>query len=238
MYISRIFLKLTVKADDIPNDRMTIKTFAMTKVGTTEISTEAEMEIIELPTEAETAELLTEMETTEPSTEAKTVELLTEMETTELPTEAETVELLTKIETIEQNDSNELQTEKAEELSEVELRIVDEVPMFEACLEYTPQGWIVKGIYKDFSPDTILVQPMCSTDGESYRECGQEWNLQWLGSENEAERKALQNQRCLYDSEEPLKSYLAKERNCFYIKLRIVREGGIIYETQAAIIER
>lgn len=184
------------------------------------------------------------METTEPSTEteslteAKTVELLTEMETTELPTEAETAEPSTEMETIEQNDSNELQTEKTEELSEVELRIVDEVPMFEACLEYTPQGWIVKGIYKDFSPDTILVQPMCSTDGENYRECGQEWNLQWLGSENEAERKALQNQRCLYDSEEPLKSYLAKERNCFYIKLRIVREGGIIYETQAAIIER
>ena len=200
----------------------------MTKAGTTEISTEAEMEIIELPTEAETAELLTEMETTELPTEAETVELLTEVETAEPSTE---------METIEQNDSNELQIEKAEELSEVELRIVDEVPMFEACLEYTPQGWIVKGIYKDFSPDTILVQPMCSTDGESYRECGQEWNLQWLGSENERERRALQNQRCLYDSEEPLKSYLAKERNCFYIKLRIVREGGIIYETQVAIIE-
>lgn len=211
------FLKLTVKADDIPNDRMTIKTFAMTKAGTTEISTEAEMEIIERSTEVETAERSTEKEAL---------------------TEAQTAELLTKMETIEQNDSNELQTEKAEELSEVELRIIDEVPMFEACLEYTPQGWIMKGIYKDFSLDTILVQPMCSTDGESYRECGQEWNSQWLGSENEAERKALQNQRCLYDSEEPLKSYLAKERNCFYIKLRIVREGGIIYETQAAIIER
>lgn len=59
------FLKLTVKADDIPNNRMTIKTFAMTKAGTTEISTEAEMETIEQPTEVEAAEPSTEIETIE-----------------------------------------------------------------------------------------------------------------------------------------------------------------------------
>lgn len=111
-------------------------------------------------------------------------------------------------------------------------------PMFEAYLEYSPQGWSVKGVLKDFADDIVLVQPMCSTDGETYRDCGVEWNLQWLGSEDESNLAALQNQRCLYFSDEPLKSYIAKELKRFYIKLRIVREGGITYETQAAIIER
>lgn len=116
--------------------------------------------------------------------------------------------------------------------------ILDETPMFQACLEYSPQGWIVKGSLKNIADDTILIQPMCSEDGETYRECGQEWSLQWLCSEDESELAKLHNQRCLYGTEEPLKSYLAKDLDRFYIKLRVVREGGIAYETQTAIIDR
>ena len=159
---------------------------------------------------------------------------------TETITETEiTIEPAAEIKmTTEQDHSEEQRTDKAEELSEAEPETFDETPMFEACLEYSPQGWFVKGVFRDFASDTCLVQPMYSLDGETYRDCGQEWDLRFLGSENEDELEKLQNQRCLYDSEDPLKSYLAKELNRFYIKLRIVREGGITCETQAAVIDR
>lgn len=114
----------------------------------------------------------------------------------------------------------------------------DEPPMFSAKVEYSPQGWIVKGLFKDFALDTEIVQPMCSIDGETYHDCGQGWNLQWLGSEEEGVLEKLQGQRCLFGSEEPFRSYLAGELDRFYIKLRIVRQGGIAYESQAAVIGR
>ncbi len=114
----------------------------------------------------------------------------------------------------------------------------DEAPMFGAYLEYSPQGWVLRGVWEDFPDDAIFVKPMCSVDGETYQECGQEWDLRWLGSEDEGELAMLCNQRCLFGSEEPLKSYLAKGLDRFSIKLRIVREGGIAYETQAAVIDR
>lgn len=159
---------------------------------------------------------------------------------TETITETEiTIEPAAEIKmTTEQDDSEEQRTDKSEELSEEEPETFDEAPMFEACLEYSPQGWFVKGVFRDFASDTSLVQPIYSLDGETYRDCGQEWDLRFLGSENEDELEKLQNQRCLYDSEDPLKSYLAKDLNRFYIKLRIVREGGITCETQAAVIDR
>jgi len=248
--LTGFFSNLTVKADDISNnrDRKEIETKIVeqftetetralsTEIKSTELSTKDETE-----TETESTELSTkdEMETEMESTELSTKdEIEIETESTELSTKDETETAAETEMTVNLNDSEELQTKEAEEVSEAESQIVDETPNFEAYLEYTPQGWIVKGVFKDFAKDTILVKPMCSTDGKNYQECGQAWNLQWLDSEEEAEQKALQNQRCLYGSEEPLKSYLAKETNCFYIKLRIVREGGICDETQPAMIAR
>ncbi len=114
----------------------------------------------------------------------------------------------------------------------------DGVKAFAACVEYSPQGWMVAGTFRDFTPDTVLVQPMCSLDNETWSDCGQKWDLRWLGSQNEEERAALYRQRCLYDSEEPLKSYLAKERDRFYIRLRVVRADGTACETEPAVIER
>lgn len=114
----------------------------------------------------------------------------------------------------------------------------DGAKAFAACVEYSPQGWMVSGTFRDFTPDTVLVQPMCSLDNETWSDCGQEWDLRWLGSQNEEERAALYRQRCLYDSEEPLKSYLAKERDRFYIRLRVVRADGTACETEPAVIER
>lgn len=237
--LSGFFVNLTVKADNISEDTMA------ETMAEPEATTEAETEP-EATTETETEpEAITETEpetTTETETEPETTtETETEPETT---TEAETGSEITTEPAVEsevaavQDSKEELQNEKKEESSDAESEVLDEVPAFEACLEYSPQGWRVKGFFKDFAADTILVQPMCSTDGETYRDCGQKWNLEWLGSENEKELAGLYNQRCLYASEEPLKTYLAKELTRFYIKLRVVRENGFSYETQTAVIER
>ncbi len=115
-------------------------------------------------------------------------------------------------------------------------KILDEPQIFEAWLEYSPQGWMVKGSLKELASDTVLIQPMCATDGETFHDCGRELDLQLLTLGDG--RLELQNKRCLYDNEEPLKSYLAKKLNRFYIKLRVVRSCGIVYETQAAVIDR
>ena len=81
---------------------------------------------------------------------------------TETITETEiTIEPAAEIKmTTEQDHSEEQRTDKAEELSEAEPETFDETPMFEACLEYSPQGWFVKGVFRDFASDTCLVQPM------------------------------------------------------------------------------
>lgn len=123
-------------------------------------------------------------------------------------------------------------TVKAEDICPEEPR------MFEACVEWSPQGWIVKGTLEDFPPDVCQIQPMCSTDGVTYLNCGQEWDLTWLNSEEEGAVEKMKSQRCLYDSEEPFKSYLGKDLDRFYMKLRIVREGGAVCETKEAVIQR
>lgn len=228
-----VFGKFTVMADDMSDDVMMEWTTETEKTTESEAETEKTIE-----SESET-EKTTEPEagTEKPTESEPETEKATELEAeTEKSIESETdnaAELSTG-----QDNSEEQSAEKEEKTTEETSEISDEMPVFTAWIEWSPQGWIVKGAFKDFAADTIFVRTMCSTDGETFRECGQEWNLQWLGSENEAELKALQNQRCLFDSEEPLKSYLAKELDHFYIKLRIVRESGSAYETQTAVIDR
>lgn len=103
----------------------------------------------------------------------------------------------------------------------------DEAPLFHAAVEYYSHGYyIVKGTVAEFLPDTASVHPMYSLDGENWQLCGQDWNLD------------LQTQICLYNNEEPLKSYLNGELDSFYLKLHITRENGETYETQPAVIER
>ncbi len=221
------------------------KTEATTGTETkTEATTEGEVKI-EATTEGE----VKEKETTEGETKAETTteggtkaEWKPEIGAT---TEAETEEAESKAEAetgvppyYDNRGEHHLGVDTPGESSEAHPELSDETPMFEAHLEYTPQGWIVSGTFKDFADDTILVQPMCSTDGESYVECGLEWDLRWLNSEDENDLKSLQNQKCLFDKHEPLKSYLAKDLDHFTIKLRIVTEEGLTYETQEVVIQR
>ena len=113
-----------------------------------------------------------------------------------------------------------------------------ETPAFYASIEYSFEGYIVKGTFTDFAQDTSLVQPRYSLDGKNYQDCGVNWNLQNLGTEEEGILAKLQNQTCLYSNNEPLKSYLAEELDSFYLKLRITRKNGITYETLPAFIDR
>lgn len=120
-----------------------------------------------------------------------------------------------------------------------EIRMPEERPGFSASIEHRFDGYIVKGCFREFFPDTILVQPQSSPDGEIWQDCEwMEWDLSCLGSEDADSLQALQNQICLYDKFEPLKSYLSGKLDRFYVRLHITRENGISYETQAAVIER
>lgn len=119
-----------------------------------------------------------------------------------------------------------------------DMSIPENPPVFQAKIEYNFQGYVVMGTFTEFPSDTSLVEPVYSLDGEIWEECGLEWNLQWLGSEDESLISKLQTQICLYPSFEPLKSYLSETLDCFYVKLRITRENGVTYDSQAALIER
>lgn len=121
---------------------------------------------------------------------------------------------------------------------ETDVSVSDSAPSFSAKIETSFEGYIVKGTFKDFTPDTILVQPIYSLDGENYMECDKNWDLSELGTDDERKLVKLQNQICLYSNFEPLKSYLAKKLDCFYLKLRITKADGTICDTQPAVIDR
>ncbi len=113
-----------------------------------------------------------------------------------------------------------------------------EAPMFHAWVELFPQGYLVRGSFTEFLPDTALIKPCYSLDGETWESCNLSWNLALMGTENEEELAKLQNQTCVCYNEEPLRSYLGETLERFYLKLHITREDGTTYDTQTAVIER
>lgn len=112
-----------------------------------------------------------------------------------------------------------------------------EAPAFDANIEYTSQGFLVRGEFTEFSSDISQIQPLCSLDGETYEACGVNWDLPWPDDDENALKK-LQRQVCLYSNQEPLKSYLGEKLDRFYLKLRIAKENGTSYKTRAALIDR
>lgn len=114
-----------------------------------------------------------------------------------------------------------------------------EPPAFYAKIEYNFQGYVVMGTFTEFPSDICSARPIYSLDGEIWNIIDyMEWDLQYLESEDAGEVSKLQNQPCLLPSQEPLKGYLAETLDSFYIKLRITRENGIIYDSQPVCIER
>ena len=136
-----------------------------------------------------------------------------------------------------------LQDETTEDIS-VELPdedfvpVPNEKPAFGATLELCSDGYVVKGHFTEFLPDTIFARPQYSLDGETWQDCVLEWDLHGLGHEDSLSLHNLQNQIILYNKFEPLKSYLAGELDTFYLRLFITMKNGLTYETQTALIER
>lgn len=119
----------------------------------------------------------------------------------------------------------------------------EEAPMFYANIEYSPQGYIVKGTFTEFPPDINRAETLYSLDGETYLASGEEWNItKWSDGPwtdwSEDRLESFQNQTCLHSNSEPLKSYLAGDLDRFYVKLRLTRANGVTYETQGAAIDR
>ena len=109
------------------------------------------------------------------------------------------------------------------------MSIPENPPVFQAKIEYNFQGYVVMGTFTEFPSDTSLVEPVYSLDGETWEECGLEWNLQWLGSEDESLISKLQTQICLYPSFEPLKSYLSETLDCLLFSLpRCALQSGTL----------
>lgn len=140
-------------------------------------------------------------------------------------------------ESVSENHSADSSDEDAAQES-TDMPLPAEAPGFLATLEHCSDGYIVKGYFSEFLPDTIFVQPQSSLDGEYWQDCGIDWHLSNLGDEDPDSRYALENQICLYETFEPLKSYLDGSLNRFWLRLLITRENGVTYETQAAVIER
>lgn len=114
-----------------------------------------------------------------------------------------------------------------------------EAPMFSARVEFFDgQGYLARGTFTEFLPDTSLVQPLYSLDGKAWQPCRTTWNLQWLGKDTPEDQKSLQTQTCLYGAHEPLAGYLAGRLDRFYLKLQITLKNGMTYESQAAVIDR
>lgn len=141
--------------------------------------------------------------------------------------------------TISSSDSGVEQDPAAVEGEETELPDTEvSMPMFSACIEYSPQGYVVRGTFTELSSDISFVQPLYSLDGENWHICGREWDLHQSNMEGASALEKLQTQTCLYASQEPLCSYLAGELDCFYLKLCLTSKNASTYETQPALLKR
>lgn len=114
--------------------------------------------------------------------------------------------------------------------------IPGKAPAFSACVEYRPQGYVVRGSLTEIPTGLSSVQVLYSLDGETYLVSEDEWVL--FSAEDEVEPSTRLNQICLWYVREPLRSYAAGELERIYLKLRFCREDGITYDSQTAVIDR
>lgn len=119
-----------------------------------------------------------------------------------------------------------------------EIPVPDDAPPFHAVIEYTFEGYVIKGTFTEFPDDISQVRTLYSLDGKIWQECGEAWDLNQTGADDSDKPEKLQTQICLYSSFEPLKSYLAGTLDLFYLKLRLTKQNGLTYESQAAVIDR
>lgn len=134
--------------------------------------------------------------------------------------------------------ASELSIEESKESAEPDMPLSDEAPIFCANIEYSWEGYVVKGTFTEFPDNLTHIHILYSLDGDIWQECQEEWDLKLLGTEDPGDLSQLQTQICLYDSFEPLKSYLEGSLDRFYLKLRLTLKDGHTYESQTAVIDR
>lgn len=172
----------------------------------------------------------------------KEAEGATEEDTSTTEEDADTTE--EDADTTEENTGNTEEepemTESEEDIepeTETDFPLPAEAPEFHARIEFR-MGYTVIGTFRDFTPDITQIQTLYSLDGENWQIGTEDWNLTNLDTDDEYLLKGLQNQPCLFNIHEPLKSYIAGKIDCFYLKLRITRQNGLSYNTQSTMIER
>lgn len=227
-----------------------------TEVSREEAARQESTETPESPEEAGTAGQES-METTESTGEDKTAEQESK-ETLESTGEdktagqesTETPESTEEAGTAGQENTETIEVSEEEEALDSSLQriaiggeedvyaVPDAPPAFQAHIEYG-MGYTVIGTFTDFTPDIVRIDTLYSLDGESWRAVtGGDWNLHNLGSDDRDELYTLQNQPCIYNAYEPMKSYTTGDIDHFYLKLRIAKRNGIFYESQSVTIER
>ncbi len=126
-----------------------------------------------------------------------------------------------------------------EKETEPDFPVPDEAPAFHAHIEHPYMGYTVVGTFTDFTPDIVRIDTLYSLDGENWQPViGGDWNLSALGTDNKDWLYNLQNQYCVYNAYEPMKSFTTGEIDYFYLKLCITKKNGVSYETQPASIVR
>lgn len=113
-----------------------------------------------------------------------------------------------------------------------------EAPPFYASIAHSSNGYIVNGTIPETPPDVSIIQTMYSLDGDIYQDCEEPWDPHLMDRDDDGVPEKLQSQACLYSSQEPLKSYLDKKLDHFFLKLRLVLQDGTTYETHEVLIDR
>lgn len=121
---------------------------------------------------------------------------------------------------------------------ESDVTAFNEAPAFDADIEYSFQGYVVKGTFCEYTTDISMIETLYSLDGETWLVYGNPWDLHLLSMDDSGEPAKLQRQICLYPGSEPMKSYLAGALDRFYVKLRVTHKNGDTYETEASVIDR
>ena len=120
----------------------------------------------------------------------------------------------------------------------------DNPPPFFVKFQMGWYGYSVKGHFSDFPPNVVQVRPTYSWDGAegTYQYIGGDdpirWGLGLLGSDEEDALENLENQTVAVSYEEPLKSFLACEKDSFYLRMEITTEAGEMYHSQAVELSR
>lgn len=115
-------------------------------------------------------------------------------------------------------------------------------PPFSADIKLGWFSYSVLGHFSDFAPNVAKVCNTYSWGGLSYQYSDPDyptmWEMTYLGNNDPQAIKRLENQEVAQYYEEPLESFLAGDRDSFYLRLEITTEDNQVYYSEAVQIAR